>query len=174
MYRAEFFCFTEGFMTEKSEKFLSFDKFKEKVYKHIGTLETFDEIESGQPFQAENRGCLGFFIIPLMMNISFYGNKKARERWKIKELSEKADSILAQQEIKDLLCAKLDATVVLPIDVAYKLTPVLYGLALEDEEKVPFDSLLFAIICRKITKEGVEKYCGEPPPPKRGSTKAKK
>ncbi len=84
-----------------------------------------------------------------------------RRHYKIKEQSKKADEILANKEIKNLLCEKLDATVVLPIDAAYKITPVLYALALEDETKVPFDSMLFAIISRKITTEGVENFCVE-------------
>lgn len=155
-------------MAEKSEKFLSLDKFKEQVYKNIGTLETLDEINSGKPFESAKPGCLSFFIIPLIRNLSFYANKKAHEGWKTKKLSKKADAILAQKEIKDLLCEKLDATVILPIDAAYKITPVLYALALEDETKIPFDSMLFAIISRKIVKEGVENFCVET------STKAEK
>ena len=148
-------------MVENDEKFLSLDKFKERVYKHIGTLETIDEIESGKPFEKANKGCFSFFIIPLVMNLSFYANKKSREHWKTKELSVKADDILADRKIRDLICEKLDATIVLPIDAAYKITPVLYGLALEDEQKVPFNSMLFAIICRKIVKDGVENFCIE-------------
>ena len=143
-------------MAEKGEKFLSFDKFKEQVYKNIGTLESLDDL---RPFvwYASNRGCFGFF----MGGLGKMANKKTREHLKLEELSAKADEILAQKEIKDLLCEKLDATIILPIDAAYKLTPVLYGLALEDEEKMPFDSMLFAIICRKIVKEGVENFCGQ-------------
>jgi hypothetical protein len=150
-------------MAEKSEKFLSLDEFKEKVYKNIGWLESLDELESGKPWKSAHAGCLSFFLIPFLKDFSLYANKKAREHWKVKELSKKADEILAQKEIKDLLCEKLDATVVLPIDAAYKLTPVLYALALEDEEKVPFDSMLFAIISRKITKQGVENFCSKSP-----------
>ncbi len=35
-------------MPEKSEKFLSLDEFKEKVYKNIGFLESLDEVEIGK------------------------------------------------------------------------------------------------------------------------------
>lgn len=165
-------------MTEKSEKFLSLDEFKERVYKNIGFLESLDEMECGKPFESAHKGCLSFFIIPILTDLSFFANKKAREHYKIKDLSKKADEILADQKIKGLLCEKLDATVVLPIDAAYKLTPVLYGLALEDEEKVPFDSMLFAIICRNIAKLGVENYCGKTSPnaekEKGGKTTGKK
>ena|GEM_PF-2253796 len=146
-------------MTEKSEKFLSFDKFKENVYKNIGSLETFDEIKSAKHFESAEKGCLSFFLIPLLMNLSFYSDRRMREYWKIEDVNKIADEILAREEIRDLLCEKLDATVVLPIDAAYKITPVLYGLALENEEKVPFDSMLFAVISRKIVKEGVENFC---------------
>ncbi len=151
-------------MTERSEKFLSFDKFKERVYKHIGFLESLDEVEIGKSSKAVNKGCFGIFILPIFL----YGNKTMRRHYKIKEQSKKADAILAQKEVKDLLCEKLDATVILPIDAAYKITPVLYALALEDETKIPFDSMLFAIISRKIVKEGVENFCVET------STKAEK
>src|SRR5215204_2044340 len=148
-------------MVENDEKFLSFDKFKEKVYKNIGTLEALDEIHSGKPYESAKPGCLGFFLIPVVRNISRFADLKARREWNMSELEEKADEILAQQKIKDLLCEKLDATVVLPIDAAYKITPVLYGLALEDEEQVPFNSRLFAIISRKVIKQGVENFCAE-------------
>jgi hypothetical protein len=151
-------------MVEKSEKFLGLDEFKEKVYKNIGTLEAFDELETGKHFETANKGCSGIFFTPLIMKISLYAKRETNKHYKIKELNKKADEILAQKEIKGLLCGKLDATIVLPIDAAYKLTPVLYGLALEDEEKVPFDSMLFAIICRKITKQGVENYCDKVEP----------
>lgn len=144
-------------MAEKSEKFLSLDEFKEKVYKNIGFLESLDEVEIGKSSKPVNKGCFGIFILPIFL----YGNKTMRRHYKIKEQSKKADEILAYKEIKNLLCEKLDATVVLPIDAAYKITPVLYALALEDETKVPFDSMLFAIISRKITKEGVENFCVE-------------
>lgn len=153
---AEFFiCLKESFMAEKGEKFLGLDEFKERVYKNIGFLESLDEVESGESFETAAKGCFGIFVFPIFL----YGNKTMRRHYKVKELNKKADDIIADKEIKDLLCEKLDATVVLPIDAAYKLTPVLYGLALEDEEKVPFDSMLFAIICRNITKQGVENYC---------------
>ena len=146
-------------MVKNDEKYLSLDKFKEKVYKNIGKLESLDDIDSGKAFETKNKGCLNIFFLPIGKNLSFYANKKAREHWKVAELSVKADDILAQKEIKDLLCEKLDATIVLPIDAAYKITPVLYSLALEDEQKVPFNSMLFAIICRKIVKDGVENFC---------------
>jgi hypothetical protein len=162
-------------MAEKSEKFLSFDKFKDKVYKHIGFLQSMEEFEnSAQNLSNSNNGCFGILIEPLVGRFFTYANKESQKQMKINELTLKADEILARREIKDLLCEKLDATVVLPIDAAYKLTPVLYGLALEDEEKVPFDSMLFAIISKKITGQSVEKYCGEKPKPKRRETKAKK
>jgi hypothetical protein len=160
-------------MAEKSEKFLSFDQFKENVYKNIGTLEAIDENFLNENLKAKKMGCFGFLIFPLLRGFVSKAAREGRRELKIEELNDKADGILAQKEIKDLLCEKLDATVILPIDVAYKLTPVLYGLALEDEEKVPFDSMLFAIICRKITKESVEKFCAEQPKPKRGKTKVK-
>lgn len=161
-------------MAEKGEKFLSLDDFKERVYKNIGFLESLDEVEAGESFEAVAKGCFGIFIFPIFL----YGNKTMRRHYKVKELNKKADELLADQKIKDLLCEKLDATVVLPIDAAYKLTPVLYGLALEDEEKVPFDSMLFAVICRKITKQGVENFCGKTSPKaekeKGGKTTGKK
>jgi hypothetical protein len=148
-------------MAEKGEKFLNLDEFKEKVYKNIGKLESLDDIESGKAFETANKGCLSFFFLPFGKNLSSYANQKAREKWNVAGLTTKADEILAKKEIKDLLCDKLDATIVLPIDAAYKLTPVLYALALEDEEKVPFDSMLFAIICRKVASVGVDAFCAK-------------
>jgi len=146
-------------MSKNEEKFLSVDKFREKVYKNVGTLDSIDEIESGEAWKSAKPGCLGMLIVPFSKNLSAYSNRKMREHFKVAELEKKADEILADEEIKKLLCEKLDATINLPIDAAYKITPILYGLALEDEEKVPFNTMLFAIISRKIVKQGVENYC---------------
>jgi hypothetical protein len=146
-------------MSKNEEKFLSVDKFREKVYQNVGTLDNIDEIESGEAWKSAKPGCLGLLVIPFSKNLSSYSNRKMREHFKIAELEKIADEILADEEIKKLLCEKLDATINLPIDAAYKITPVLYGLALEDEEKVPFSTMLFAIISRKIVKQGVENYC---------------
>jgi hypothetical protein len=71
-------------------------------------------------------------------------------------LTAKAEVLLADKEIKELFCSTLDAAVNLPISAADKLTSILYKLALEDDEKVLFNSmLLFAIVCRKIAKDGI-------------------
>lgn len=148
-------------MSENDEKFLSPDKFKEQVYKNIGTLESLDNVAELESEIGSNTGCLGFFMKPLMGRIGRLANKKAREQMKIREWNVKAEDILAERKTRDLICEKLDPTVVLPVDVAYKITPVLYGLALEDEEKVPFNSMLFAIISRKIVEQGVENYCAK-------------
>lgn len=146
-------------MSKNEEKFLSVDKFREKVYKNVGTLDSMDEMESGEAMKSAKPGCFGLFMEPLGKKFLLYSNRKMREHLKIAELEKKADEILADEEIKKLLCEKLDATINLPIDAAYKITPVLYGLALEDEEKVPFNTMLFAIISKKIIKQGVENYC---------------
>ncbi|HEY8560047.1 MAG TPA: hypothetical protein VIL74_06695 [Pyrinomonadaceae bacterium] len=154
-------------MAENSEKFLGVDEFKERVYKNIGTLEALEEDFLEEKLRTEKNGCLAFFLGGVVTRAA----RSARRELKFEELNAKADALLAQNEIKDLLCAKLDATIALPIDAAYKLTPVLYALALEDEKRVPFDSMLFAVICRKITKKGVENFCAgtetEPDEPKK-------
>ena len=143
-------------MGKKDEKTMSLEEFKKEVYKRIGTLEGLDETSESKEFKAGNPGCMGF----LAGYVVRFAGRKAREYMKYEELSAKADVFLAQPENKDLICANLDATVRLPVDAAYKLTPVLYDLAKKDEEKLPLDSNLFAIICRKITAAGVENYCG--------------
>lgn len=146
-------------MSKNDEKFLSVDKFKEQVYKNVGTLDSIDEMESDKALNSAKPGCFGLLMEPLGRNFLSYSNRKMREHFKVAELEKKADEILADKEIKNLLCEKLDATINLPIDAAYKITPVLYGVALEDEEKVPFNTMLFAIISRKIVKQGVENFC---------------
>ncbi len=165
-------------MTEKNEKLLSPDEFKENVYKNVGLLESLDEAVVNQRLKADNKGCFGILVMPLVGGIVRKATKSARKDLKIRELNIKAEEILARQEIKDLLCKNLDATVNLPIDTAYKITPVLYKLALENDENVPFDSMLFAIISRKIVKEGVEDFCTKvktkPEKDKAGKTADKK
>ena len=145
-------------MSKNDEKFLNVDQFREQVYRNVGLLESF-YIKSSEVYKSQNSGCLGMIIAPLNKNFLSFSNRKLREHYKMSELEKKADEILADKEIKNLLCEKLDATISLPIDAAYKITPVLYGVALEDEEKVPFNTMLFAILSRKILNKGVENYC---------------
>ena len=145
-------------MSKNHEKFLNVDQFREAVYKNIGLLDSFDA-EAREAHKQQNWGCFGIIMVPFVKNLISYTNRKMREQYKISELEKKAEEILADKEIKNLLCEKLDATISLPIDAAYKITPVLYGVALEDEEKVPFNTMLFAIISRKILNKGVENYC---------------
>jgi hypothetical protein len=146
-------------MAEKNEKLLSPDEFKENVYKNVGMLESMDESVMKQSLEVGNKGCFGIFVMPFMDGIVRKATKLARKEMKIDDLSIKAEEILSRKEVRNLLCENLDRTVNLPIDAAYKLTPVLYKLALENDENVPFDSMLFAIICRNITKQGVHNYC---------------
>lgn len=144
---------------KKNEKLLSPEEFKERVYKNIGTLEGLDEAQIDESLEAKNKGCFGIFMMPLAGVIVKKVTDHARKDLKIQELNDKAEELLARKEMKGLLCKHLDATVNLPIDAAYKLTPVLYKLALENDKNVPFDSMLFAIICRNIIKQGVNNYC---------------
>ncbi len=165
-------------MVEKNEKLLSPDEFKDKVYKNVGFLESLEETAVNKALETENKGCFGVFLMPLLGGFVRNATKRARKELKIKELSFKADEILSQKEVQNLLCEKLDPTNSLPIDVAYKITPVLYKMALENDENVPFDSMLFAIISRKIVKEGVENFCTKvktkPEKDKAGKTADKK
>ena len=135
------------------------DEFKDEVYKNVGMLENLDDRVTEDAIKSTNGGCSGFLFNNLFVRFAAYGNKKLREKMQIADLNAKADELLAQKEIKDLLCANLDAKVKLPIDAAYKITPVLYDLAVKDEEKIPLNATLFAIICRKITEKGTQKYC---------------
>jgi hypothetical protein len=146
-------------MAEKNEKLLSPDEFKEKVYKNVGLLESLDEAVLDERLEADNKGCFGILVMPFLGTFARSATKKARKELKIQELNDKAEELLSRKEMKGLLCKHLDATVNLPIDAAYKLTPVLYKLAKENDKNVPFDSMLFAIICRNITKQGVDNYC---------------
>jgi len=146
-------------MKWRDEKSLSFDEFKKEVYKRIGTLEIGDGKFIREISKSENKGCFSFVITFLTGGFYSVAVAETDKLYKITELTAKADEILAQPEIRDLICANLDAAATLPIDIAYKLTPVLYELALKDEEKLPLNSTLFAIICRKITDQDVQNYC---------------
>jgi len=147
-------------MSEKrDEKSLSFDDFKERVYKNIGTLEIVDDKYYDEVTRETNKGCLGFLVTPFVGKLVRRASTETRKDKKIDELSVKADEFLAKKEIRELLCENLDATVRLPIDAAFKLTPVLYGLASKGLHKVPFDSMFFAIVCRKVADQGVESFC---------------
>ncbi len=147
-------------MAEKNEKLLSPEAFMENVYKNVGLLESMDETAMRRSLEIGNKGCFGIFVAPFMDGIAKKATKLARKEMKLDDLSIKAEELLSRKEMKGLLCKHLDASVNLPIDAAYKLTPVLYKLALENDKNVPFDSMLFAIICRKITNQGVHNYCG--------------
>jgi hypothetical protein len=146
---------------KKDEKELSLDEFKEAVYKAIGLLESMDETHISNSLHKENKGCFGIFILPFLGGFVMKTVREARNKFKIKELGEKADEIMARPKIKDLICSKVGATTVLPIDAAYRITPSLHKLALKEENDIPVNSLLFAIICRKITQQGVANYCAK-------------
>ncbi len=146
-------------MAEPREKLLSFDEFKEKVYRNIWLLESFQSKAFDDVQNSPRDGCLESIFMSLVGKIISTSTYYQEKHMRVAELTANAENILAQKETKELLCAKLDASVKLPIDAAYKLTPVLYKLALENEENVPMNSTLFAIICRKLTTAGVDKYC---------------
>ena len=126
------------------------EKFKNEVYKRIGSFESLESDLMQDESLQKMGGCFGLIFKPIIKFSIKSANKSIRERTKFDELSIKADELLAQKEIKVLIFANLDSKVQLPIDAAYKLTPVLYELALKDEKKVPLDAALFAIICRKV------------------------
>ena len=110
------------------------DTFKEEVYKAIGMLESFDDGNTENLIRTTNGGCLGFFFNNLFGKFAVYANKVARKKMKIDELTEQAEELLAKKEFMELICENLDAKVVLLIDAAYKLTPVLYNLTQKDEK----------------------------------------
>jgi hypothetical protein len=56
-----------------------------------------------------------------------------------------------------MLCKHLDESVKLPIDVANIISPVLYEIA--ESEDLPFDTMLWALILKKIADRGVKDYC---------------
>lgn len=142
---------------KKDEKDLKFDDFKEAVYTKIGLLESLDENNVKERMKITKKGCFGIFILPIFNPFLLKMTKKASAELKIKELSVQADEIISRPNVKKSLCAKLKDNDVLPIEVAYKITPVLYKMAQKDE--IPTDSILFAIIARKIAEQGAAFYC---------------
>jgi len=84
--------------------------------------------------------------------------RKARETKKVDELSKQAYDLLARSDIKARLCENLDASLRLPIDIANVISPILYEIA--EEENLPFDTMLFALIAKKISDRGVNNNCG--------------
>lgn len=141
---------------KKDENEMSLDELKEEVYRKIGFLETFDDDHFNKALQETNKGCFGMFL-PFFNGFLKKQFRETRKRLNVDELMVKAGEILASPVVKKSLCAKLKDNDVLPIEVAYKITPVLYKMAKKDE--IPVNSLLFALIARKIAEQGAAFYC---------------
>lgn len=140
---------------------LSFDELKDKVYDDIKFL-AFLEKEFADELKPESNheGCLKILFTGLskITKIAFpYALRKARETRKIEELSNQASELLARSHIKEMLCKYLDASVTLPIDVANVISPLLYEIA--EKEEFPFDTMLWALISKKIADRGVSDFC---------------
>lgn len=140
---------------------LSFDEFKDKVYDDIKFL-VFLEKEFDVELKPESHreGCLKILFTGLskITNTIFpCALRKARETRKIDELSNQASELLARSHIKEMLCKHLDESVTLPIDVANVIAPLLYENA--EKEEFPFDTMLWALISKKIADRGVNDYC---------------
>lgn len=140
------------------EKRQNFDEFKDKVYGDIRLLEAL-EIDIVDELEANSIGEGCFKILMMGVSKSFlpYLNRKMREAKKINELSNQAYELIARSDIKEKLCEHLDESIKLPIDVANIISPVLYEIA--EEGDLPFDTMLWALISKKIADRGVKEYC---------------
>ena len=61
-------------MIDHREKLLSFDEFKEKVYKNIDFLETIDNNSTANAIKEVNTGCLGMLFNGLFVRFAAYAN----------------------------------------------------------------------------------------------------
>lgn len=141
-----------------SQSGFSFDEFKDKVYDDIRTLEFLERdlaAEFGETFRGQ--GCLRLLFVRFLRILTPYTHRIQREKENIRELSEQADELLNRSDVKNRLCEHLDDSIKLPIDVANVISPVLYEVAVENS--LPFRSMLFALISKKIADRGVENYC---------------
>ncbi|MGH9947925.1 MAG: hypothetical protein ACRD6X_12095 [Pyrinomonadaceae bacterium] len=137
----------------------NFEEFKDDVYRDIRWLEFLDkDFRLKNKNRSSNSGCLGAFVPALIGGMYQFSRGKIRDHKQIVKLTETAIEFLARPEIKKAVCAVLDKSIRLPIDVANAVVPVLYDMP-DDKRRIPRDSMLFAIISRRIADKGVENYC---------------
>lgn len=142
----------------KDEKRQSFDEFKDKVYEDIKFLEFLEKDIAGELKPNSIReGCFKMLFVGFLERFHLYSLRKLRETKKIDELSNQAYDLLAREDIKKRLCDKLSESVRLPIDAANSISPILYEIAKEGD--LPFDTMLWALISRKIIDRGANDYC---------------
>ncbi len=137
----------------------TFDEFKDKVYDDIKFLEYLDKDIADELKPSSNReGCYSILFSWLLSKYFLpHAYRKARETRKVDELSSLAFDLLARSHVKVMLCEHLDESVKLPIDVANVISPVLYKIA--ESEDFPFDTMLWALISKKIADRGIKNYC---------------
>ncbi len=136
------------------------DKFRKEVFRYVHYLESLNEPFQETRANMEGRGgCLGAIISEIGGSTFSASRRHYRDIYQLAKHQRKAILLLQDEEIKSRLCSVLSASDVLPLDVAAKITPPLYELATEDPTRVSREPILFAVIARKIAKDGAEQYC---------------
>ena len=138
----------------------SFDEFKGKVHRDIRWLEVFGR-ESPPEFRKEKRsiGCLGAILSGMAEGVFRQFTQEDRDYRNVDKLDSQAEELLSREDLRARLCKVLDDSMNLPIDVANAVFPVLYKMS---GDEIARDSMLFALISKKIADRSVTVYCSRP------------
>ena len=138
----------------------SFNEFKDKVYRDIRWLEVFGR-EYPPEFRTEKRpiGCLGAILSGMAEGVFRQFTQEDRDYRNVDKLDSQAEELLSREDLRARLCKVLDDSMNLPIDVANAVFPVLYKMS---GDEIARDSMLFALISKKIADRSVTVYCSRP------------
>ncbi|MDM7921711.1 MAG: hypothetical protein QUS14_05375 [Pyrinomonadaceae bacterium] len=138
-----------------------FDSFRKEVFERVYSLyspndradKLVEDVESGRG------GCLSLILRQFIPFAAQKSREKYREVNHLAEHERNASLLLQDAEIKSKICELLTESDVLPMDVAHKITPMLYEMATAEPDRVPKEPIMFAVIARNIAQDGVANYC---------------
>jgi hypothetical protein len=141
--------------------FKEIDSFRKEVFRYVHYLDSLNKtVQNIREDSSNDRGgCLGVIMGQFATFMIRKSRDHYREAYQMTKHERRAIGVLQDAEIKWKLCELLTESDVLPIDVAHKITPMLYDVATTDPARVPKEPIMFAVIARKIAKDGATKYC---------------
>ena len=134
---------------------------KNEVYSEISSIQNHQNIESefSKPTDLKKEGCGVLFIKLCFKFINFFSRETEEKYFKYSKFSKRADEVIERKAIKLELCAALKEEMILPIDIAHAIIPLLYQHSLKYPNYLSLEPRLFAFIAIKISEQGITNYC---------------
>ena len=134
---------------------------KSEVYSEVSSIQNRRNIESDfkKPTDSKREGYGTLFIKSFIKLLISFTRETEEKYFKYTDFSRRADEIIERKLIKSELRAVLDEKMLLPIDIAHAITPILYQHSLNYPNYLSLEPRLFAFIAIKISEKGVNNYC---------------